>query len=256
MTHTESRRQRVGELGSGILLKILVPVVVAIVASTTAPWWWSELRVWMAGEVDDRVEGLEGQSPTPRSPVTDRVQQYEGAYLWQTTGGSIGPIAFGDFTARESCGAATASSCRERARESAARCMRTQWENRWIHHPRKPNGKPNRFYKNSPPRACLNASQVSGYDLSKTKFGTKLASAGDIKSRLEAEVCCLYGNGAYQYKNNERVHVRLIAHTKSSGGNSNSQTKEVLSPDYKVNCAQFREQHCRIGSLLHQAPSN
>jgi len=202
----------------------------------------------------------------------DVVRRCDADFLWQTTGGSIGPIPFGEFTARGNCGSKTvANRCRKRARAAAVQCMRTQWEKRWKHHPRKPNGEINTAYDAGPPEACLNAAKVEGYDLSidcptmritgqhpnrdvicdldahpnNIAESVKLASSGDIKSRLEAEVCCLYKLGAHQFSNNEEVHIRLIARTKSSSGNKNCKNNEVLSSNYKINCTEVREQYCR-----------
>lgn len=201
----------------------------------------------------------------------DVVRRCDAQYMWQTTGGSIGPIPFGGFSAKGNCGSgAVADRCRKRARAAAVQCMKTQWEKRWRHHPRKPNGKPNGAFDAGPPEACLGAAKVENYSLSAScvterktgqhpnrdvicdrdahsnniKKRIRLATAGDIKSRLEAEVCCLYKQGAYQYPDNKNVHVRLIARTKSSSGNPMCSSSDVLSSDYKINCSKVRRRYC------------
>ena len=193
-------------------------------------------------------------------------------YQWQTTGGSIGPIPFASFTASGSCGnKAVANRCRKRARAAAVQCMKTQWDRRWTHHPITSTGAPDPGYDREPPEACSSGAKVKGYSLAKTcpterKTGqhpdpnvvcdydahtnniaesVTISAKGDIKSRLEAEVCCIYKNGAHQYSNNSKVHVRLIALTRNNDNNPNCRHKSVLSSDYKINCSKVREQLCQ-----------
>lgn len=202
------------------------------------------------------------------SLLAGEVRRCDAKYEWQTTGGAIGPIPFGEFTAKGNCGSkSVANRCRKRAKAAAFQCINTQWEKRWRHHPRKPDGTANSAYDPQPPEACLEAADIEDYDLT-TRCKKRrdnhdsnaichghtgaapvdrpiVAAQGDIKSALETRVCCLYREGKYQFQNEEAVHVRLSARTSSGSGNKHCRSNEVLSSDYAINCKKVREQYCR-----------
>lgn len=201
------------------------------------------------------------------APASAVERRCDATYEWQTTGGTIGPIRFGEFTARGECGTTVPNRCRIRAREAAQRCIGTQWERRWQHHRFNPDGTLNVAFDPNPPEACLEAANIENYDL--TTICTKplhnrqdicfevldtslnpqnipLNSRGDIKTALEAEVCCKYEQGQRQFPDNENVRVRLSARTSSSSGNENCRGNQNLSSDYKIDCNRVRESVCRF----------
>ena len=183
----------------------------------------------------------------------------KGVYAWETTGGSI-KGSFAQFEGRGTCGSAVPNRCRERARNAIGKCARVHWEKRW---------------DREVPEACIYTgtnSTVKGYGL--TLRCERLASAqksacyvqgisqpsgsnaqtvmetiarkGDIKTRLEAEVCCAYKGGNHDFQNNRKVHVRLSY--RSSGDNRCNRT-ETLSSDYKIDCQSFRQTYCAHQNL-------
>lgn len=171
----------------------------------------------------------------------------DAIYRWETTGGSV-KGSFGKFSASGSCGSTVPNRCRKRAREAAVRCMGTQWETRW---------------QRKVPELCLNASHVNNYDLRlkcivvsgehKCRFFLSdnniphtietIVGRGDIKARLEAEVCCRLDNGNHAFPNVHNVHVRLRGQT--SGQNSNCSSSTTYTNDYKIDCAKVRDTICR-----------
>lgn len=202
------------------------------------------------------------------APVHAIERSCNAEYQWQSTGGSIGPVPFASFTATGSCGnTSVANRCRKRARAAAVQCMKTQWDRRWPHHPITSTGAPDPNYDRQPPEACSSGAKISGYSLAircptKRKTGQHpnpavicdfdahssniaesvlLAARGDIKSRLEAEVCLIYKNGAHQFSNNSKVHVKLIARTRNGSNNRHCRHTSVLSTDYKIDCNRVRE---------------
>ena len=183
----------------------------------------------------------------------------KGVYAWETTGGSL-KGSFAQFEGRGTCGNAVPNRCRERARNAIAKCARVHWEKRW---------------DREVPEACIYTgtnSTVKGYGLTlrceRLASGQKsacyvqgisqpsgsnvqtvmevIAKKGDIKTRLEAEVCCAYKGGNHRFQNNRNVHVRLSY--RSSGDNRCNRT-ETLSSDYEINCKSFRQKYCAHQNL-------
>lgn len=204
--------------------------------------------------------------------ANSKTRRCDASYAWQTTGGSIGPVPFGSFKAKGNCSFfENANKCRKRAKASVLRCSRTNWETRWEYHPLNSDGSSDGAYNQGKPEACTNASRVENYDLTRRcvterktgqhpnpnvvcdtdahtnniKKSVKVSNDGDIKSRLEAEVCCFYQDGAYNFSNNQKVHVRLLIKAWSNNDNNkHCKVNETLSPDYKINCTNIRERLC------------
>ena len=193
------------------------------------------------------------------APASAAVRRCDARYEWQTTGGSIGPIRFGEFTAKGECGSTAPNKCRDRARKAAKSCIKQQWDNRW------------NYYQQNPdiiPQRCSEANNIENYDLTtvcvKRQGGNPqgicfnvidssvaappliLARRGDIKSALETRVCCKFEQGRYEFPNNQDVHVRLSARTLSSSGNNRCSHNEVLSSDYKIDCTRVRRNVCQF----------
>ena len=156
-------------------------------------------------------------------------------YQWETTGGTFGGV-FERFTGRGSCGNSVPNRCRKRARDAAMGCMSTHWDIRW---------------EKRRPEACLNAAGVYGYDLGidactstppdspmpKTCLSPKNeVPQGDLKKRLEVEVCCAFGAPIHPeqetLRNAKNVHVRLKAVTK--GKNKHCNGTKTLVNDYVI----------------------
>jgi hypothetical protein len=206
-------------------------------------------------------------------PASAETRRCNASLGWETTGGSLRG-AIDSFKGVGECGSpAVANRCRTRAREAVERCVQTQWERRWEHHPINSDGTPSPGFDRSPPEACLLAANIEGYSLKKDcwterKDGANarnichnaqahssnireediitVSTGGDIKSALETEVCCFFENGTHEFSNNEEVHVRLIAQA-SSGNDPQKKCnmRRVLSDDYKINCTRVRQSVCR-----------
>jgi len=165
-------------------------------------------------------------------------------YIWETTGGNVGPVSFEGFSARGHCDV-NANECRKKARASILRCARANWELRWEYHPINSDGSSDSSYNREIPDACLNSSHVEGYNLTQEIEGTTVSENGDIKSRLEAEVCCIYRDGTREYSNNDAVHVRLLIQAWTGNfDNKHCKAREVLSSNYKINCDRVRAKFC------------
>ena len=179
----------------------------------------------------------------------------KAAYVWETTGGSISG-SFSPFEGRGTCGSAVPNRCRERARDAISRCARVHWDKRWDRDVPEAcvNTGTNSTVKNystrltcqraatSQPSQCYvqGITQPSGSNVS--ILTEVIAKNGDIKTRLEGEVCCAYKGGNHKFQNNRKIHVRLKY--RSWGDNRCSRT-ETLSNDYEINCQSFRQKYCR-----------
>lgn len=195
---------------------------------------------------------------------------------WETTGGSLKGSIIG-FTGVGECGnSSVANRCRVRAREAIERCVRTQYERRWEHHPINSAGSPSPNFDRNPPEACVRAANIEGYSLKKDcwtsrKDGTNsvlvchndtgqepvptfidpddvvnVSTAGDVKRALETSVCCFRDHGLQKFPNEQDVHVRLIAQSSSGNDPQNKcDMRLVLEDDYKINCKSIRESVCR-----------
>ena len=198
-------------------------------------------------------------------------RQCEALYVWETTGGSLGS-SFGEFEAVGSCGSAVPNRCPKRARAAAVDCMSTQWDRRWQHHFLGGNFQPNPAQDKGPPEACVGAS-IKGYSLEKmcvvkrktgqhpnsqvvcdqdahsnnVEKSVLISTAGDLKARLEAEVCCLWRDGTHDFEDNKNIHVRLMAATASSNNGKHCESKRILAPDYKIDCDRVRQTQCKNG---------
>ena len=77
-----------------------------------------------------------------------------------------------------------------------------------------------------------------------------IARKGDIKTRLEAEVCCAYKGGNHNFatngNSNQKVHVRL---SYRSWGDNRCNRTETLSSDDKIDCQSFRQTYCAHQNL-------
>ncbi|MEM7065891.1 MAG: hypothetical protein AAF572_22345 [Cyanobacteria bacterium P01_B01_bin.77] len=192
------------------------------------------------------------------APASAAVRRCDATYEWQTTGGSIGPIRFGEFTAKGECGSTVPNRCRERARSAAKNCMEDHWSKRGLSSPVS--------------RACLSSSNIEDYDLKTVCVKERgahprdicfysidsrvaappltLASKWDIKAALQAEVCCIYNQGQNkgqnQFSDNKNVHVRLSGRTFSSSGNKSCRSNQVLASDYTIDCTKVRKNICKF----------
>jgi hypothetical protein len=195
---------------------------------------------------------------------------------WETTGGSLKGSIIG-FTGVGECGSSSvANRCRVRAREAIERCVRTQYERRWQHHPINSDGSQSPGYDRNPPEACLRGANIEGYSLKLDCWTRRtdganpvrvchnedgrqrvpsfidpdgvvtVSAAGDIKSALETSVCCFKDHGLQKFPNEEKVHVRLIARA-SSGNDPQKQCnmRLELEDDYEIDCKRVRETVCR-----------
>jgi len=210
------------------------------------------------------------------TPASAEVRRCDASLGWETTGGSLKGSIIG-FTGAGECGnASVANRCRERAREAIERCVRTQYERRWEHHPINSSGAPSPNFDRSAPEACLGAANIEGYSLKKDcwtrrKDGTNsvrvchnetgeetvptfidpadvvnVSTAGDIKRALETSVCCFKDHGLQKFPNEEDVHVRLIAQSSSTNDPQNVCNMRLeLEDDYKINCKSIRQSVCR-----------
>ena len=208
------------------------------------------------------------------TPASAEVRRCNASLGWETTGGSLKGSIIG-FTGVGECGnSSVANRCRVRAREAIERCVRTQYERRWQHHPINSDGSPSPDFDRNPPEACLRAANIEGYSLKKDcwtrgKNGTNpvrvchnetgeeaapdyqadvvnVSTAGDIKRALETSVCCFKDHGLQKFPNEEEVHVRLIV--QSSSGNDPQKKCNMrleLEDDYEINCKRIRESVCR-----------
>ena len=210
------------------------------------------------------------------TPASAEVRRCNASLGWETTGGSLKGSIVG-FTGAGECGNSTvANRCRTRAREAIKRCVRTQYERRWEHHPFNSDGSPSPGFDRRPPEACLRAANIEGYSVKKDswtrrKDGTNsvrvchnvsgqetvpsfidpggvvtVSTAGDIKRALESSVCCFKDHGLQRFPDEEDVHVRLIA--QSSSGNDPQKKCNMrlqLEDDYKIDCKRIRERLCR-----------
>lgn len=159
-------------------------------------------------------------------------------YQWETTGGSFGGT-FGQFTGKGGCGRTVPNRCRERARDAAMNCMTTHRDIRW---------------ERRTPEACLNAAGVYGYDVGIKPCTTtssnqcispkKGVPSGDLKTRLEVEVCCAFGRSSqYRLRCEKNVHVRVKAVV--TGGDVCGKTRELFS-DYVIeDCSAIWKNICR-----------
>jgi hypothetical protein len=177
----------------------------------------------------------------------------DAVYTWETTGGSA-KGTFGNFNGQGECGNVTvANRCRIRARSAIETCVATHWAKRG---------------DAEVPESCIENSSdrtVIGYDMSLRctwKVGDPpsacwvvrtlqpnvayknrlIASKGDIKAKLEGEVCCAYQNGNHTFSNNSSVLVRLSYRT---SGDNNCSGGGTLSDSYKINCTAVRQNFCR-----------
>jgi hypothetical protein len=204
------------------------------------------------------------------------VRRCDASLGWETTGGNVkGSITA--FTGAGECGSsAVANRCRERAREAIERCVRTQYERRWDHHPINSDGSQSPDFDRNPPEACVRGANIEGYSLkmdcwTEHKDGVNpvrvchnasgqestvpeqfragvvnVSTAGDIKSALETSVCCFKDFGLQKFPDEKRVHVRLIA--QSSSGNDPQKVCNMrleLEDDYEINCQRIRESVCK-----------
>lgn len=211
------------------------------------------------------------------TPASAEVRRCDASLGWETTGGNLKGTITG-FTGVGECGSsAVANRCRERAREAIERCVRTQYERRWEHHPFNSDGSPSPDFDRNPPEACVRGTNIEGYSLKKDcwtkhpegankvrvchnetgqeKFSSEdiephgivnVSTAGDIKRALETSVCCFKDHGLQTFPNEEAVHVRLIA--QSSSGNDPQRKCNMrleLEDDYEINCKRIRENLCR-----------
>ncbi|WP_135501105.1 hypothetical protein [Roseovarius aestuariivivens] len=201
-------------------------------------------------------------------PAFAESRHCDAGYLWETTGGTFGGWLDG-FSARGSCPAINPNKCRTQAKSRAVRCMRTQWENRWSHHPFNRDGTQDDGYTRDAPEACLAAAEIKGYDLTRTcvqerkdghdpaaichdgvhptnvKKQKVVATRGDVKSALETQVCCFFREGKYQFQNNASVHVRLVAITNSGNDpQKKCSSRRTLTDDYVIDCNRVRAQVC------------
>ncbi len=190
------------------------------------------------------------------APVTAAERHCDARYTWETTGGSH-KGTFARFQGRGLCGDSAPNRCRKRARAAIESCARVHWEKRW---------------DRTVPEACVfrnTDSTVKNYDLTKrcARYGWQespacwafldngsetnvvtdvMATKGDLKASLEAEVCCVYKNGNHKFDNNRKVHVRAgwtITGDKFCPGGGN------FSNDYVINCQAFRSAHCAHQNL-------
>ncbi len=183
----------------------------------------------------------------------------DAVYVWETTGGSRSG-SFAAFKGKGKCGDSVPNRCRIRARNAVNQCIQVHWNKRW---------------ERTLPEACIQTSSdstVVGYDLTlkcerlassrkeecfvngivqnqspplATKVET-IASRGDIKARLEGEVCCAFNNGNHKFSNLRDVHVSLKYRTR---GNNHCPGSGVLSHDYKIDCHNVRKKFCRHQNL-------
>lgn len=151
----------------------------------------------------------------------------DARYEWETTGGTFGGT-FGQFTGKGGCGSSVPNRCRERARDAAMSCMTTHRDIRW---------------ERRTPEACLQAAGVYGYGLGlppcistadrQCMSPRHAVPEGDLKTRLEVEVCCAFGRPSqYRMRCEKNVHVRLRA-VVTGGDNSCSKTRELFD-DYVI----------------------
>jgi hypothetical protein len=203
------------------------------------------------------------------SPLFAEVRRCQVAYVWETTGGTIGPKSFGPFAARGECGATVPNRCRDRARVNAQQCIAQQWERRWDHYPLNSDGTRNFNIDTSPPEACENAAFVENYDLRTTCVRDRrdgfdpdaichegvhstnalntvvLGNRGDLKTAIEAQVCCKLNEGKQNFSNNRDVRVRVSAIISSTNDPQNRCNATVpVSSDYQINCERVRATVC------------
>lgn len=160
------------------------------------------------------------------APVPNITRSCDGFYQWETTGGSFGGT-FGKFTGKGGCGQTVPNRCRERARDAAMNCMTTHRDIRW---------------ERRTPEACLNAAGVYGYDVGIKPCTSTSANqcmspkqgvpSGDLKTRLEVEVCCAFGRTSqFRLRCEKNVHVRVTAVV--TGGDRCGKTRELFD-DYVI----------------------
>lgn len=148
-------------------------------------------------------------------------------YEWQTTGGSFGG-KFSNFTGKGGCGSTVPNRCRERARDAAMNCMTTHRDIRW---------------ERRTPEACLNAAGVYTYRVGLPSCVTTSSNQclsprhaiaeGDLKTRLEVEVCCAFGRPShYRLRCEKDVHVRVTAIV--TGGSQHCRKTRELFDDYVI----------------------
>lgn len=163
----------------------------------------------------------------------------DAKYFWQTTGGTFSGT-FSDFTGKGGCGRTVPNRCRERARDAAMDCMTTHWAIRW---------------ERRRPEACLNAQGVYDYNVGLPGCTTTATNTchspknpierGDIKTRLEVEVCCAFGKPVsfQRLRDLEDVHVRVRAETRGND-EACSKTRTLVS-DYVIrDCREVWDTYC------------
>jgi hypothetical protein len=170
--------------------------------------------------------GIAGVFAFPAYAVND-TRSCDAYYQWETTGGSFSGT-FGQFTGKGGCGATVPNRCRERARDAAMNCMTTHRDIRW---------------ERRTPEACLNAAGVYGYDVgirpctstsnNQCMSPKKGVPSGDLKTRLEVEVCCAFGRASqYRLRCEKNVHVRVKAVV--TGGEASCGKTRELFDDYVI----------------------
>lgn len=162
-------------------------------------------------------------------------RECDAKYHWKTTGGTYGG-SFGNFTGKGGCGSTVPNRCRERARDNALSCMSTHWDIRW---------------ENRRPEACLGAQGVHGYNIGLKECHdiycdspSQNITKGDIKARLEVEVCCAFGasNKQKEMRCKKDVHVHLnavVSGDKKCDANSRLQSDYVIS-----DCGAVWDKYC------------
>lgn len=173
------------------------------------------------------------------SPVhaANTTRSCDGFYQWETTGGSFGGT-FGKFAGKGGCGTTVPNRCRERARDAAMACMATHWHIRW---------------ERRVPEACLNAAGAYGYNLGMQPCITTSTNqclsprhevpAGDLKKRLEVEVCCAFGKPShFKLRCEKNVHVRLKAVV--TGGDRCGKTRELFGDYVIADCGAIWKDIC------------
>lgn len=164
----------------------------------------------------------------------------DARYNWETTGGTFGG-SFTHFTGKGGCGSTVPNRCRERARDAAMNCMNTHRDIRW---------------ERRDPEACLNAAGVYDYNVGMapcTSTATNQCLSpkqgvpdGDLKTRLEVEVCCAFGKPASfrMLRCEQNVHVRVTAIV--TGGDSHCSKTRELFDDYVIeDCSAIWKNICR-----------
>ncbi len=176
------------------------------------------------------------------SPAASDIKRHcEAWYSWTAFPSkqkqrAIASGSFGKFRTGGRCGNSVPNRCRERAKSKAHRCMQIQWQTR---------------LERRQPEACYPGNDVEGYSLRLPKIcpdpkgglfqtATVEIKPGDVKTRLEYEVCCWRPTTASR----GQVVVDLYAR---SEGRRKCGRKDLLQGSYVIpDCEAVRRNLCNF----------